>query len=357
MKNVFLPLLGSETPVYHDCHTTAFVLLGLLSSANAFPVLLAEFHRTHLPESTYKRLVRTLKMHYDSGYDSRGRPDQTVEVYPLTAPVVMDGEDSLADPALLERTLVVGLSPEDVIEGTKSWQAYRNLLELPLHKFAGNFVRFTLEYDEEDVLSLYEDARSVIMDVYPQALPDRVRNNLVVDFSGLLLIKQFSQEVGFDLPTYDESFLRGVYNPVLDELVEFGGGRTRLLVDDFIEDLVNEFQMSIENNHNTPFFARYDSDNNVLWFHLATANNWWYAQRRRRGLPVLDSSALKRQLQERDVTRRDSAGQYIRNKRSLRIAKSAKWCYGIDVPLAREAGLDIPDELGSTKQLIVNIKE
>ena len=357
MKNVFLPLLGSEEPTYHDCHTTPFVLLGLFSSTNAFPILLAEFHRSHLPESTYNRLVRTLKMAYDSGYDSRGRPNQTVEVYPLSAPIVLDGEDSLSDPALLERTIIVGLSPEDVIEGTRSWKAYRELVKLPLHKFAGNFVRFTLGYDEEDVLDLYERSRDTIMSVYSQPLPDRVRNNLVVDFSGLLLLKQFAADVGFDLPTFDEAFLRGIYNPVLNEVVEFGGGRTRLLVDDFIEDIVNEFQMSIENNRNTGFFTRYDSDERVLWFHLATANNWWYAQRRRRGLPVLDSAALKRQIQERDMTRRDAAGQYIQPSRSLRIANSAKWCYGVDITQAREAGLDIPDKLGSTKQLIVNIRE
>ncbi|MBD3268525.1 hypothetical protein GF373_17795 [bacterium] len=357
IRNVFQPLLGGIDPTYHDCQTTTFVLMGMFSSTNAFPVLLAEFHRSMLPTHDYNHLIRTLKLAYDSGYDSRGRPDQTVTVYQLTAPVILDGEDALSDPAVKERAIIVSLSPEDVMEGTSAYRAYKRLVDIPLYRFAGRFIRYTLGYDVDAVKELFSEARARIMNAFPSPMPDRVRNNFCVVSSGLVLLERYAAKVGFDVPAFDGAFLREHLTPSLDEVVEFEGGRTRMVVDAFVEDIVNEWELVSDSRNSLNFFARYDEDDNSLWFHLTTAYNWWLSQRRHRGLPALDSAALKNQLQERGVARRNGgAGQYILDPKTLRISGSSKWCYGVDVDDASRSGLDIPEELTSEETLVVKLK-
>jgi hypothetical protein len=355
IRNIFQPLLGAERPTYHDCQTTAFVLLGLLSSTNSFPVLLAEFHRSILPQPVYNRLLRTLKLAYDSGFDSRGRPNQTIEEYPLTAPIILDGEDALSDAAVQERSIIVNLSPEDVMEGTSAHRAYKALTEMDLHRFAGNFIRYTLEYTEDDAKALYLEARGRIMNAFPEKLPDRVRSNICVVGSGLVLLERYANRVGFDVPNFDADFLRERLFPALEAVVDLEHGRTRTLADALIEDLVNHLELCGQNRWEVPFFARYNDEANEIWFQLASAHNWWLAQRRRRGLAVLDDTALTTQLQERFVARRGGVGQYILEPKSVRIGGSVQWAYGVDVDKALEAGLDIPATLTPKDTLIVNI--
>jgi len=349
LLQVVQPLLGYIEPRTYDCNTTPFVLLSLFASTNAIPVSFSEFRRSSLANREYAKLQRYVLLAYDVGHDPRGRPDQTTVDYPLSAPFTLDGEDTMADAAAKERMIVANLSPETIVEGGPAWQAFQELVQLPLELFAGRYVQHTLRYDAAEIFRLWSEAYGVMQRAFQQALPDRVRRNLAVCVCGLRLVREHLARYDVDLPEISHEFVQSTFELALAEIVEGPIGRTRLLVDEFIEDVINELALP-EGRPN--FLFKYFSDDNALWVHQTTAIAWWHAKRRREGRTSLESAALKAQLRERSLAYATGPGQYIIARKAVDVYGSTKWMFGIRLDAAVQAGLDIPDSLDFTTVIV-----
>jgi len=334
--NVMQPLMGYDVPRALDCNTTQFVLMAYLSSTNAVPISLAEFRRSTLSATDWAKLRRFLLTSYDIGSDARGRPDQTTEEYLLTAPISLDGEDKPTDPALMERTVVANLVPEDIREGTEAWQAYNDLVELNLRDFAGPYILWTLTLKLEDVAARWAATLDAMRVAFPQELPDRVRRNLGICWFGIARFQEWCAACDVLLAPVEPGILAESLDQVVTHL-----GRTYLFVDDFVEDIVN----AIVVKKAMEFSWNYRQDTNVIWIHLAPALNWWLAQRRRQGQDVLEPVALKQQLKERDASKRPGLGQYVVGYKNMNVAGTIMHMHGIDLTVALAAGLDIPATL------------
>lgn len=328
VTDVFHPLMGLVDSVGHDSDTTQFVLLALYGATTSIPVAFAEFRQTGMRSTAYRRFLHCLLQSYDTGRDSRGRPDQTVQQYPLTSPFSVDGEDMVADAAARERIVAVNLSPETIKKGTEAFAAFNELITLKLNELAGAYVQFTLAQDVEE---LWAKASALFDKAFSESMPNRVRRNYSVVVLGLLSYLRFMEE---DLSENKEiQFIQSVLSPSLSTLLN-PEGRTSLPVDEFIEDVANAVGLYAAN----AFFYKYYSKGNRLRFHLTTALRWWYSKRRREGNDALAQSAIKQQLKERQK-------EYIIAPKGTSVGGSTKWMYGIDVAKALAIGLDIPETL------------
>lgn len=336
MLRVIQPLLGYDEPRALDCNTTQFVLMSYLSSTNAIPISLAEFRRSTLSAMDWAKLRRFLLTSYDVGSDARGRSDQSTEEYLLTAPISLDGEDKPMDPAILERTLGVNLVPEDIREGTEAYDAFNELVTLPLQEFAGPFILWTLGLKLEDVAARWAATLDAIHVVFPQELPDRVRRNLAICWFGIARLQEWCAANEVLLPTVEPIVLKGALEEVVTPL-----GRTYLFVDDFVEDTVNAVAM----RKATEFSWKYYRETNVLWIHLTPALNWWFQQRSRQRQDVLTRIALKQQLKERDASKSPGKGQYIVGYKNQNVSGTIIHMHGIDLTAARLSEMDIPETL------------
>lgn len=318
IQRVFMPLFGQTDPKSYDAGTTRFVTLALMGGTNAVPIAFSEFRY-----ESVEKFLRYILLSYDTGHDPRGRSDQTTVDYPLSAPYSIDGEDLIADPAAQERIVVAQLHPKTVEEGSDAYVAFQELLEEEMPKgFGGYYIRQVLRWIENgEAEVLLKEARSATFKAFPKKLPDRVRNNHIVAYFGILC---FCKVVGLGAPGAE------VLSRSIRAVCNVDTGRSRSLVDEFVESVANAV-----NQGSTPYFKwSYSAKDKVLYFQLTPTHNWWLTTRRYSGRGGLERDAIKAQLKE---------AVYTREAKNI----DGIYMHGIDLAKAQECGLDVPTEIGS----------
>lgn len=332
VQSVLQRLAGYSTPRSYDCATTKFSMLSLLGSTNAVPISFKEF-RTASREGAY--VQRMLRLAYDVGYDVRGRSDQTTVTYPLIAPITIDGEDLVSDPAVHERIVAINMRPEDILPGTECYEAYQRAIKLPLTMFCGRYIKFCLEHGDAMMKGWdnYLDRSQSL--TRPVMLPARISSNYGVLFYGLRVFQQFLNTYELRMPVETDLFKESI-----SYVFESVTGRTHLAVDDFVSDIINE--VAIEGGNK--FAWRHEEDDSLLWIHLASAHNWWIERQRHRGLEPLGVHGIKQQIKER-------RGQYFESPKTKNVGRQSFWMHPIDVKAASEA-LDTPYPIETTQIVI-----
>jgi hypothetical protein len=317
IQKVFMPLFGQTDAKSYDAHTTRFVTLALLGSANAVPIAFSEFRYEQV-----ENFLRFVLLSYDTGHDPRGRSDQTTIDYPLMAPFSVDGEDMIEDPAARERLIAVRLHPSDVGEGSPYYTAFHALLQdgAKIPNVGGYYIQQVLrQLAAPNILeALLKRARQAIFTAFPNKLPERVRNNHIVDYFGILL---WCEIMGIEAPE------AGVLQTAISNVFDLESGTSRTLADSLVEDAINECMQNT-----APFKWSASSDGNIVYFHLATTHNWWLALRRRQGRGALERDAIDTQLKE---------ASYVSGPVLIENA----WMYGVDLGQACARGLDVPTRL------------
>lgn len=314
-QRIMMPLFGQIDAKGYDSGTTKFVQLALLGSSNAVPIAFSEFRA-----DSVEKFQRTILMAYDTGHDPRGRADQTTQDYPLSAPFSVDGEDVINDPAARERIVVARLRPNTIEEGGSAYHAFSNLRNALPTNFAGSYIRFCLQAMRSgDAHVTLNRARDDIDTTYPTSLPDRVRQNYTVALFGVYMFCRFT---GCVVP------LATVFTESIAEIVNMESGRSRTLVDEFVETMINSTRL----HGNVGFLHSYNASTKTFFFNLQTAHGWWVKQRKQQGRTILERDAIREQVKE---------SPYFTEALNL----NSSWMYGISIELALAAGLDIPTEL------------
>jgi len=337
INNVLMRLVGITDAHTNSSSTTRFVLRMLLSQTNALPVTFGEYRESTIDAKS--DLHGLLRMLYDTGMDSRGHADQSTETYLLEAPVIVDGEDALSDPALKQRSIIINLHPEDVQEGTLHYGMYKELVEYNLADFAGYFIQHTLRYDVDDVVDIYTRAFAETQKTFPSSLPDRVRNNIAVASCGMHILNAHFQAYDVAPIAWSMEDFSECIDMVIMRLTT---GSSRTLVDDFVEDVVS-FVANVQNTR-VPFICFYSKDTNVLWLHFTTAHQWWTKDRRIRGKGMLESQAMQSQLAERS---RDTENYVVPLTLIETTPGNRLQMYGIKLQAAFKTGLNVPNCLSN----------
>lgn len=308
---------GQPDPNVYDAGTTRFVRLALLGSSNAVPIAFGEFRY-----ESVEQFIRTVLLSYDTGHDPRGRADQTTQDFALSAPYSIDGEDVIQDPAARERILIARLRPETVDEGTVAYKSFGLLRHRVPAGLAAHICRSSLALvSDGTAIELLAEAKADMFAEYPGKLPDRVRNNYTVAHLG---VKLYARAMGVEAPT------AAVFRPGLEELVNMASGRSRTLVDEFVEAIVN---YAAQHGH-VAFNWKYEPATKRLWFQMSSAHGWWLMQRRRQNMGTLQRDAIVAQLRE---------APYMLPANST----YGTIMYGVDLAAAQRYGLDIPPDLGN----------
>lgn len=334
LSRVMHPLLGNIAPQIWTPNTTSFVLRALFAGTNAVPISFGEYRAATVNDNR-NDILRTLLMSYDAGMDARGRPDLNTEVFLLSAPVTIDGEDTISDAAFRERAIILNFNPETIRVGGPHYLAMQELLRLRLSTFALRYMQRCLLETTRSVRTRMEKLTKEVMLALKTPVPDRVRRNLTVVSMGIDLYNEHVSAYGGETISWDAA----LFNFMLAEnLMLMQNGVSRIAVDDFIEDIV--MAVARPDTYRTPIMAGYDEKTNTLWFHLPTALHWWHRELRARGKTALELPALRAQLKER----RD----YVVGERSIKMASGTFPCYGILLEPARSAGLSVPSPLTIT---------
>jgi len=239
------------------------------------------------------------------------------------------------------------MAPDTIHERSEAFTAFRRLVQLPLRLFAGTYIQRTLRETEDSLRDRFEKALEQTRQALPGILPDRVRRNLAVVVVGLDIYNEHMAHYG----ARRLSWTGDTFEPLLrDTLIRLGQGRTRILVDDFVEDIIIYADRGVVTQS---FYSMYDEAKNVLWFHLTGAFGWWAAKRRREGRAMLELPSIRAQLRERIG---EEYG-YVPPEGIIKtIGGQRRRCYGLDLKVCAKVGLDVPDRLQPTGTFMIRIQ-
>lgn len=318
VTRVFQPMAGYRTPRTYDVGTTNFVKLALLGCANAIGIAFSEYRA-----ATESDFLRQVLLAYDTGRDARGNPDQTTTQYPLCAPFSLDGEDKMEDPAALERMVVVVLSPQTIREGSDSWQAFQEIMEMDLRILSYPYIMHTLKLD---VAALLEKAEREVFKAFPMNLPDRVRRNLTVAWLGVLSFSSFAEMHGTSCMPQDGASVLG---HALENVYSVSLGRAPIAADDFVEYIINAAAGAARD-------FLWNLEEGVLWFQLAPAYSSYTGHMARHRAQVLSKNALRIQLAELQA-------EYMIAPQVKTFKGRKTMAYGVSLERAMASGLDVPE--------------
>ena len=173
---------------------TKFMLTRQMASTTTLPIVLDEFKPGEMNDVTLRGLLDLLKLNYDSGYTGRGRADQSIVNYQLTAPVIILGEGSVDQTAIIDRAVRPSLSRRRLEENPEYQRAYRELRKCNLGMFAVKYQQWALTQEP--------DLEAVEMPELTTSLR-AIYNHRIVKF-GWMMLKKFCREVvGKELPDLD----------------------------------------------------------------------------------------------------------------------------------------------------------
>jgi hypothetical protein len=309
---VFMKMFGQTDPKSYDAGTTRFVTLSLMGSSNAVPVAFSEFRY-----DAVLSFVRYILLSYDTGHDPRGRPDQTTVDYALSAPFSIDGEDVVEDPAAKERLIISILHPQSISELSAAYRSMGRFREL-FGTNPGGYIIQRLLGKVPSLLDTLKQSHAELTEAFPIQIPDRVRRNYTVAWTG---IKWWCDIAGMDLP--DVKTLQSSIDQIYDTVT----GRSKTLADFMVEDIANAASSGTQG-----FRFTLMNEGTELWFQMASAHNYWATSRRRQGRAALERDAIRNQIKE---------ATYFIEARAI----DGVWMFGIDLQKAFDTGLDLPSHI------------
>lgn len=317
IKEVLLPLVGVwANPISADI--TPFALTAHLTTTQSIPVWLNEYRASNKNTPELERYLRTA---YDGSMVDRGRPDLSVQSFPLKAPIVIDGESIFTDPATRDRTISLQLGRQYIEPGTQAYQAFydlRSFSEDDREIIAYNYLTWAIQQRPDVILGVFYSGKKMFEQ---ERMGARAANNAALLLLGLEFYQRFLDHWDYKVRLTDRK--RHIMDALTNTYLPGLGVRTP--AEYFIEILAHQF---VNRAGWAVQVCEYDEENQILWFGITTAVHyvkhfWNECPHRELLIPQLV----------------DRVGIHLVGPR---IDKRKGKMFGIDVVKARSLGLDIP---------------
>ncbi|MCB9759148.1 MAG: DNA primase [Alphaproteobacteria bacterium] len=298
LTQVMLPLAGYTRTEPFSATDTHFARIRLLSATASIPLVIDEYKPSDMTQRHLAELHRVLRRVYNGEVESRGRPDQRVNTYALSAPVCLSGEACPDDPALLDRFVSVSPNRNDLASHPLYREALRTLRALDLAALAQDYARFSLSIEAGPLIQeALRDTRALLARLpNGERASPRCQDNLAVVVFGLAMFGAYAQARGVKLPALAvPRALAAVIDAVMDGEE---GGKSPL--DRFVEgcSMLAHNRLLEEDRH---YAVIQEADGTLLTcLHLATCYQLFLESRRKAGLPdeTNGKGALRRLAKE-----------------------------------------------------------
>ena len=218
-----------------NCSMTRFALLRTFSATNSFPTVLDEFKPSNMPDDRVANIREFMRHSYGGAIDQRGRPDQSIVEYHLTAPICLVGETPYypLEAAAIERVIPIhtnfnAINP-DTEQGKKRAELCWQLQQVDWTGYLPRYIRHLttidfnqqMEYAREDAVR-YLGERNV---------PRRIWDNLAAMIFGLRQYESFAGVV------VDDSQIEHAVQTIVIYLCGEAGKRGKLAFEMTLEQM------------------------------------------------------------------------------------------------------------------------
>ena len=196
LTEILWQVFGWTGDALMNCSASRFALLRTFSSTNSFPIVLDEYKPSNMPKDRIANLREFMRQSYGGAIDQRGRPDQSIVEYHLTAPICLVGELSfyLSEAAAIERVIPVhttinAINPETEAGERRSELCYE-LQQVDWRGYLPRYIRYLLTIDFNTELEhAREDAARYLGD---RDVPRRIWDNIAAMIFGLRQYEVFA---------------------------------------------------------------------------------------------------------------------------------------------------------------------
>lgn len=347
VNNIVRPILGIVSPTSHEFNTTNFVRLAMLGSTNGLPISLTEYREGNSTRDA--EFAKQLRELYDRSDDSRGCSDQSIITYPLLAPVVLDGEDFLQEPALMERAILVGMGQKTIEIGSEAWRAFQAYKDLPVQQLAASLIQFCMR-SWPTVDLVWKEAHDLAEQVF-KTVPirsERIISNFTMVLLGLMQHHAWLTSLGVEPPySLEPQNLFNLLSEALFNVIN-ASGVTAMMCDEMFGAGVRHMAQA---DMDCRFPAVSMPTRNAVAVYTPGLHDWWYGEQHRLGRRTLEIKAIKAQVAARviDNPSAPSRGQYILEHGTQTWINGKNYRMDVlNLAAMAEAGIDVPSVLPET---------
>ena len=264
IENIVCPIFGTSE-ITAASQVTAFSLMREAASSRLIPQIFDEFKPSKMDKYRLFAFYNHLRDSYDGHAGMRGRSDQSITYYDLTAPIIIAGEESASETAIRERAIELLYSKKDLKDENrlKSY-IWLNKRHDVLTAFGRSLLDTALKTKPADALTWFKESKSA----FSPKMPPRIINNLQCCAAGIRLIDEMCKMRGFSWVD--------VFGMQIDECYEHlhigareylldGGENNKSVVELTLENMArmgvdnnNEFKMTKDGNIAFRFNKIYD---------------------------------------------------------------------------------------------------
>lgn len=204
LRDIMLPLSGyrqGTSPM--SVKMTPYALLRTMGTSNACPVVLDEYRPADMLPKEVNLITRVLRQLYGGETERRGRSDLSLDEFELSVPVCLAGEARPESTAILERAISVELSKSWLTANAAGRELFNELRAAPLGRLAPAYAQFTLGADVEGAIETAQGVVAHVLDGAHKNPPERLRRTLAAMVTGLVLLEEFGDSLGVEVPATD----------------------------------------------------------------------------------------------------------------------------------------------------------
>ena len=313
MEKVIMPMVG-QSQKQAASQITPFSVAKDSNSANVIPMLIEEFKPSKLTQKQLNVLHNHFRDSYDCSAVKRGRPDQTVWVYDLLAPIAVAGEESADESAIRERAIELLFSKRDLQkEEHKPSFEWVCANEQLIRSFGRSILDTALQSMPDDVMIWFSEGR----EFFAKDHTSRIRDNLAVMYAGICLVGKLCTSLGISF-TEAFPFDNEECAKHLDTSV-----REYLLDDSTYNKGVIESTLEVMSRMRLKLGNDYCFDNNGQFITIALSEVYDRYTKYLKDFAIkgesLDYNQFCKQLKKTDY--------FVRNCYKKRMSKESKWVW------------------------------
>ena len=313
IEHIIIPIFSSNFPFANIANETQFTLGHNSNFTNMTPVCYDEYKNSVLTPSQKRIINNVLLATYGQTSIERGRADQTITNYQLTAPFIIAGEMTIDSTSHDHRIIDVFYS-KSKRAGTED--NFKRLNKQPLGAFGKALLYHTLRLSPERLRSEYDKQEANV----DPSIDDRFRDNAAVIRTGLWLIIDYLESKGIAVDSYQQGY------EIIDSVIQESMNSAKVsTVDKIIEDFCAMANDGVLANR-----VDYEVKNNCLRLKIRTVYSKYERWARR--------NATSECIGKRSFLQQVADEEYYIEKNTMKIGRKA--CNAISLDLS-----SMPDDM------------
>lgn len=344
LENIIVPILNIDNGIMSADGCTKFVLEKLMNSNNTLPVIIEEYKPGFVDNYKLKLISGIMRNSYDGHESLRGNEKLNIDSNTLRSSIILCGESSSDETAVVERSLLLTFSKRDsgVEERTKAYKYLKSNTEL-LNKLGRGLAETSLILSIDDIKNMYTKCKNHIDN---NIKVDRVRNTGVITSMGIILLQCLYERLGLDFvketKLSNDDIFKHINHNLIDENLN-GNSYTKSIIDITLEH-INQMFRKVNCDYETKY-ARIIKDpftkKNILAIQLRPVYIEFCKYIKDYSLPnkFLEWGDFQKQLQKADY--------YISHNKTVKFSLGVggnmvdKKCFKLDLDILRAKEIEI----------------